>query len=118
MIVQKDVLWARTPSKFRDTIPSEQYPAEKDRYALYVNFCCPWCHRTMIAMGLKELGDVVQMIEADSQDITHGWWFSGRRGPERDPVYGVKYMKELYFKADPGYNGRITLPVLWDKKTR
>jgi putative glutathione S-transferase len=26
-------------------------------------------------------------------------------------------MKDLYKKAKPDYEGRITVPVLWDKKT-
>lgn len=107
----------RMPSRFRSLIPSQQFPAEKGRYVLYVNFCCPWAHRTIIALGLKGLGDIIQLVEADARDPTHGWVFSGRRGPDRDPIYGVKYIKELYLKADPKYNGRVTVPMLWDKKT-
>jgi putative glutathione S-transferase len=104
------------PSRFRNFIPSQQFPSEKGRYVLYVNYCCPWAHRTIIIHALKGLEDVVQLVEVDARDPTHGWWFSGRRGPARDPVYGVKYMKELYLKADPQYNGRITVPLLWDTK--
>jgi putative glutathione S-transferase len=116
MTLQKDGPWPKTSSRFRDLVPSQQYPAERDRYILYVNYCCPWSHRTIITLGLKGLGDVVQLVEADAQDVTHGWWFSGRRGPDRDPVNGVKYIKELYLRADPQYNGRVTVPMLWDKK--
>lgn len=105
-------------SQFRSLIPSEHFPAEKDRYVLYVNHCCPWCHRAVIAHALKGLGDhVVQIVEVDARDPTHGWYFSGLRGPSRDPTYGFRWMKELYLKADPQYNGRITVPMLWDKKT-
>lgn len=32
-------------------------------------------------------------------------------------MYGFTGLKQLYMKADPGYVGRYTVPVLWDKKT-
>ncbi|KAF1972213.1 hypothetical protein BU23DRAFT_468437 [Bimuria novae-zelandiae CBS 107.79] len=103
-------------SRFRSMIPSEHFPAEKDRYVLYVNHCCPWCHRTIIAHALKGLGDIIQVVEVDARYQPHGWCFSGYRGPSRDPIYGFRWIKELYLKADPQYNGRITVPMLWDKK--
>ncbi|KAJ4353687.1 uncharacterized protein N0V89_005417 [Didymosphaeria variabile] len=93
-----------------------EFPAEKDRYVLYINHTCPWCHRAIIVRALKGLGDIVQMVEVDARDPTHGWFFSGFRGPSRDPIYGARWLKELYLKADPQYKGRITLPMLWDKK--
>ena len=34
-----------------------------------------------------------------------------------DSLYGLKFMKDLYKKAKPDYEGRITVPVLLDKKT-
>lgn len=108
---------AKGPGRFRHHIPSPQFPAEPDRYVLYVNHCCPWAHRVVIAHGLKGLGSIVQVVEVDGRDPTHGWYFSGRGGrPDRDPVYGVRWLKELYLKADSGYNGRITVPMLFDKK--
>ncbi|KAF2181697.1 glutathione S-transferase [Zopfia rhizophila CBS 207.26] len=108
--------WNRMPSKFRSFIPSERFPAERNRYVLYVNYCCPWAHRTVIVHALKGLEDVIQLVEVDARDSSRGWWFSGQRGPAQDPLYGGKYMRELYLKADPQYNGRITVPLLWDKK--
>ncbi|CAI6333693.1 unnamed protein product [Periconia digitata] len=106
----------KVPSRFRNHIPSPQFPAEPDRYVLYVNYVCPWAHRAIITHALKGLGDVVQIVEADSRDPTHGWYFSGRRGPDRDPIYGFRWLKELYLKADQSYSGRITVPMLFDKK--
>ena len=107
--------WKPLPSRFRSLIPSDRFPATRDRYVLYVNYVCPWAHRAIIVCALKELEDIVQLVEVDSRDPTHGWYFGGRSGPERDPVYGVRWLKELYLKADPQYNGRITIPLLWDK---
>ncbi|CAO2649347.1 Nn.00g067320.m01.CDS01 [Neocucurbitaria sp. VM-36] len=105
-----------TPSKFRNLMPSEGFPAERDRYVLYVNHVCPWAHRAIIARALKGLEDVVQLVEVDARDPIHGWYFSGHRGPEMDPINGFRWLKELYLKADPNYSGRITIPLLWDKK--
>ncbi|KAI8940979.1 hypothetical protein NX059_002229 [Plenodomus lindquistii] len=105
-------------STFRGTIPSERFPAEKDRYVLYYNTVCPWAHRAIIVCALKGLEDVIEIVEVDARDPVHGWYFSGHRGPQRDPVSGAKRLKELYLSADPDYKGRITIPVLWDKKQR
>lgn len=59
---------------------------------------------------------MIQLIVLDSMDPVQGWYFSGTKaGPEQDPLYGFKYMRELYYKADPNYTGRITVPLLWDK---
>ncbi|KAF1933663.1 transferase [Didymella exigua CBS 183.55] len=104
------------PSRFRSVIPSEHFPAETDRYVLYVNAVCPWAHRAVIVRSLKGLEDVVEMVEVDARDPVHGWYFSGRRGPSCDPRYGIRWLKELYLRADPGYAGRITIPVLWDRQ--
>lgn len=105
-----------TPSRFRNTIPSELFAAERGRYVLYVNSVCPWAHRTMIVWALKGLEDIIQLVEVDARDPRYGWCFSGRRGPERDPTYQFRWLKELYLKAYPDYTGRITIPVLWDKQ--
>ncbi|KAL5441667.1 hypothetical protein PMIN07_009059 [Paraphaeosphaeria minitans] len=105
-------------SRFRSSVPSEQFPAEKDRYVLYINHTCPWCHRAVIVHALKGLEDIVQVVEVDARDPTHGWFFSGFRGPSRDPIHGFKWLKEFYSMADAQYTGRITVPMLWDKKTR
>jgi putative glutathione S-transferase len=104
------------PSTFRNTIPSERFAAESDRYVIYVNAVCPWAHRAVIMHALKGLEDIIQLVEVDARDPVHGWYFSGHRGPEHDPMYGFRWMKELYLMADPSYIGRITIPVLWDKK--
>ena len=44
-----------------------------------------------------------------------GWPF--KDGYE-DSLYGAKFIREIYFKAQPDYSGRFTVPVLWDKKTQ
>jgi putative glutathione S-transferase len=97
--------------------PTAKYPAEKGRYLLYVNFGCPWAHRTIITRALKGLQEVIELIEVGDLEPGKGWVFNGPPGPDKDPRYGFKYLRELYDKADPNYDGRITVPVLWDTKT-
>jgi putative glutathione S-transferase len=55
------------------------------------------------------------LVEVDARDPTHGWYFSGKSGA-KDRVSGVRWLKELYLKADLDYKGRITIPVLWDRQ--
>ncbi|KAF2086923.1 glutathione transferase [Saccharata proteae CBS 121410] len=114
----KDGQFRRVESKFRQHIPSDKFPAERDRYVLYINYSCPWAHRANLVRCLKGLEDVIQLIEVDSMDPRpgKGWYFSGTTGPEQDPLYGGKYLRDLYERADPGYEGRVTVPTLWDKK--
>ncbi|KAJ5084264.1 hypothetical protein NUU61_008843 [Penicillium alfredii] len=110
----------RKESAFRSFISrdaSSEFPAEKDRYVLYINYGCPWAHRANLVRTLKGLQDIIPMVVLDPELGPDGWFFSGRWGSaEKDPLYGFKYLKELYFKADPQYEGRYTVPTLWDKK--
>ena len=43
-----------------------------------------------------------------------GWRFDGFPGADADPLFGARYMHELYTRADPQFTGRATVPVLWD----
>ncbi|KAJ9640113.1 hypothetical protein H2201_008628 [Coniosporium apollinis] len=115
----KDGQYRPPVSKFRENIspdPSAPFPAEKDRYALYIHYGCPWAHRTNIVRSLKGLEDVIQLIVLDAFDPVKSWYFSGKLGPDEDPLYGVKYLRDLYMRVDPEYQGRVTVPTLWDKK--
>lgn len=76
----KDGHFRRKDSSFRNWIskdPQSKYPAEKGRYALYVNDNCPWAHRTAIICGLKGLGEVIQIIATDHDLTANGWTFTG-----------------------------------------
>ena len=75
-------------------------------------------HRTIIVHALKSLEPVIQLIFTDFDLTENGWLFTGRNGSMgADPLYGFTGLKQLYKKADPEYEGRFTVPVLWDKKT-
>ncbi|MBI1821268.1 MAG: glutathione S-transferase family protein [Nitrospirae bacterium] len=97
---------------------SSGYPAEPDRYHLYVSLACPWAHRTIILRKLKGLESIIGMTVVDPIRDDRGWAF--RAGPccSEDPVNGFKFLSEAYKMTDPAFNARVTVPVLWDRKKR
>lgn len=86
------------------------FRAEKGRYHLYVSLACPWAHRTLIFRHLKQLEDYIDVTVVDPIMLENGWEMS-------DPLYGLDFLYQLYLKADASYEGRVTVPVLWDKQT-
>ncbi|KAF2648480.1 glutathione transferase [Lophiostoma macrostomum CBS 122681] len=109
----------RPPPSFKNFITTDvdaDFPAEVCRYVLYVHYACPWAHRALITRKLKGLDDIVEVVELDDKTPEIGWTFGGRTGPDKDPRYGFKYLKQLYEKAVPGWSGRSTVPALWDTK--
>jgi len=112
----------RRPSSFRDTIAKgSKYEPEKGRYHLYVSYACPWAHRTLITRVLKGLEDFVDLTVVSPHMGEHGWPFAVSDtfpGAGNDPVLGAKHVKDIYLKVSPNYEGRFTVPVLFDKKTQ
>jgi putative glutathione S-transferase len=111
----------RQEDAFRDWVRrdgSTSYKPERNRYHLYVSLACPWAHRTIILRKLKGLEDVIGMTVVDPVRDDRGWAF--RNGPDHseDPVNGFKFLSEAYHLTDPDYDGRVTVPVLWDKHTK
>jgi putative glutathione S-transferase len=45
-----------------------------------------------------------------------GWVFGA--GDHTDPVNGLRTLREVYEASDARYEGRISVPVLWDRKAR
>lgn len=84
----------------------------------YVNYGCPWAHRTILVRALKGMDDsIIQLILTGFELTSEGWLFTGTNGSaDKDPLYGFHNLKQLYLKADPEYSGRYTVPTLWDKK--
>jgi len=117
---QKDVFreWISTDG-------STPYVAAADRYYLYVSLACPWASRTIIFRKLKGLEDAIGMTIVDPIRDEKGWAFrdpSGKIPPgapfeSTDPVNGFQFLSEAYSATDPDYDERVTVPVLWDKKT-
>ncbi len=112
--------FVRQRSRFRDRVTADGltgHPAEPGRYHLYVSRACPWAHRTIIVRRLKGLEAVVSMSVVDPVRDGHGWAFRPGRGHGPDPVNGFAFLSEAYAATDPGFSGRITVPVLWDRET-
>lgn len=110
----------RQESAFRDRIqndPEAEFPAEPDRYHLYISRACPWAHRTALIRKLKGLEDVISMDVVDPYREKNGWQFTPEKeGCTPDTVNGSDYLRELYVEANPNFTGRVTVPVLWDKQ--
>jgi putative glutathione S-transferase len=94
------------------------FPAEPGRYHLYVSYACPWAHRTLIYRVLKGLEDVVSISVVHPLMPAESWVFGDYPGSTTDDVNGAGNLKEIYEIARPGYDGVVTVPVLWDKKRR
>ncbi len=105
----------RSQAQFRNWIvadPNARFPAEADRYHLYISHACPWANRTAIVRKLKQLEEIVSISAVEAFMGDQGWTF----GPDGDPINGKSFAYEIYTTADPDYSGRVTVPILWDKK--
>lgn len=119
--------FVRSASGFRNWITPDGSPgptgeggfaAEAGRYHLYVSLACPWAHRTLILRELKELTGLisVSVVSPKMPDET-GWSFDTEEGSTGDTLLGKEFLHQVYTAAKPDYTGRVTVPVLWDKKT-
>jgi putative glutathione S-transferase len=124
----------RQEDAFREWISNDgstPYPAATRRYHLYVSLACPWASRTIILRKLKGLEDVIGLTIVDPFRDDKDWAF---RDPElskpgsdlkklddfesTDPINGFRYLSEAYKATDPKFDGRVTVPILWDKQTK
>ena len=127
--VARDGRFVRQESVFRRWVSdddSSEFPLEAGRYHLYVCLACPWSHRAVIVRAVKGLSGAVGMSYAAPFRDERGWAFTGERftepasglsGQYADPVNGFSLLSEAYTATDPGFRGRITVPVLWDTTT-
>jgi putative glutathione S-transferase len=96
---------------------SSGFPAQAGRYHLYVSLACPWAHRSVIVRGLLGLEEVVSLSVVDPVRDGRGWAFRDGSGHGPDPVNGFTLLREAYEATEPGYDGHISVPVLWDRET-
>ena len=114
----------RVDSVFRDRITadgSSGFPAEAGRYHLYVAYTCPWAHRTQIYVALKKLTGLFSVAIAVPGLREQGWTFEDNPAfPDCTPdrVNGFRYLHQAYAASNPHYTGKVTVPTLWDKKTK
>ena len=116
----------RTTAGFRNWVtadgsagPSGEggFKAEADRYHLYVSYACPWAHRTLIFRKLKGLEDLIGVSAVHPDMLNDGWTFdTDFAGATGDTLYGSRFARDIYTRADPKVSGRVTVPILWDKQ--
>jgi len=104
--------FVREASQCRDFIGNVNFPVENERYHLYISYACPWAHRANIFRTLKNLEEIISITVVNSYMGEKGWSLS------EDPINGKKYLYEIYTLAKPHYTGRVTVPILWDKKNK
>ncbi len=121
--------FVRQPNRFTDRITRDsssgpgggpddrgRWPVEPGRYRLIWSRACPWAHRSVIVRGLLGLTDAISLGTVDPIRDDRGWRFT--LDPDgRDPVLGISYLSEAYLATDPGYQGRVTVPVIIDSRT-
>jgi putative glutathione S-transferase len=94
------------------------FPAEPNRYHLYISRACPWAHRTALVRRLRGLEGVVSLDIVDPVRRDEGWEFTpSKRACTPDSIHGAEYLREVYTRTDPSYTGRVTVPVLYDTET-
>lgn len=133
-IGSSDGSFDREDTSFRNWISkaggSAEFPAAGDRYHLYVAWACPWAHRALIMRTLKGLESVISVSVVEPRMGERGWVFAEPASSDciehsleslgdgtGDQVNGKRALYEVYQLADPDYTGKVTVPVLWDKKT-
>jgi len=92
------------------------FAAEAGRYHLYVSLACPWAQRTLIYRALKGLEDLIPLSVVHWRMLENGWTFAPGPGVIPDPIHHAEYLYQVYQAADPAYTGRVTTPVLWDRR--
>lgn len=117
--VRKDASFRHWITKDGSAGPSGDggFKAEAGRYHLYVSLACPWAHRTLIFRKLKGLEALISVSVVHHFMGKEGWTFEEGSGVVPDPIGGASRLHEVYTKAANDYTGRVTVPVLWDKKT-
>ena len=104
--------YIRPQSEFRNRISTETgYPPAAGRYRLYVGLGCPWAHRTLVVRALKGLEDTISVALVSPAPLEGGWVLNQEEE-------GCRTLAQLYDRAQSGYSGRSTVPVLWDTQTK
>ncbi|OQU95881.1 Glutathione S-transferase, domain-containing protein [Cladophialophora immunda] len=105
--------------------PDGPFPPQQGRYHMYIGLFCPFAHRANLVRHLKGLTELidVSVVKPYPKGDEHGWpgWQFPHSNDEYphatiDKLFGSQYLHEVYFKADPGYKGRYSVPVLWDRE--
>ena len=116
-----DGSFVRAESPYRHFITSPKtgtYPAEKNRYNLIISFACPWAHRTLIYRSILNLEDLIDVSVVNPISYPNGWTFESFKDVVNNTGLELRYLRDLYLSIDENFTGKVTVPTLWDKKTR
>lgn len=120
--VANDGEFVRRETTFREPVladPDARFPAQAGRYHLYVSYACPWAHRTLLTRLFKGLEHAISIDVVDTFLGPGGWTLSGKEpGATGDSVNHFTALREAYLSSAPSFEGRVTVPVLWDKQQR
>ncbi|MBL4813779.1 MAG: glutathione S-transferase family protein [Rhodobacteraceae bacterium] len=118
----------RSEAKFRNWVTPDGaagitgqngFKAESGRYHLYASYACPWAHRTLIFRALKGLVPHINVSIVHPDMLDDGWVFdTSFDGATKDALFGLRFARDIYLKADPQASCRVTVPILWDKERR
>jgi putative glutathione S-transferase len=111
--------FVRDASAFRRFVTadgSSGFRAEAGRYHLYVSLACPWAHRTLVFRALKGLESAISISVVHPHMGKDGWTFDTGPGTVPDTEHGARFLHEVYTRAKADYTGRVTVPVLWDRR--
>jgi len=127
--------FVRGVSEFRSVIgEDENFPAEPNRYHLFVAFNCPWCHRVTLARNMLGLCDTISMDVAfpnrttdDDPIEANRWEFN----PTRVATLTGSPLPECTLETGTGNSFRLakqiyeaegsqeaSVPILYDKKSK
>lgn len=111
----------RQPNRFTEGFGVGVNPVEKDRYILFWAKGCHWSNRASITRELLGLQDTIKIEIVGNAPKAYekplGWEFVN--SPDHiNPETGARFLSELYYNADPEYQGRATVPALVDYKTK
>ncbi|MEM1080053.1 MAG: glutathione S-transferase family protein [Pseudomonadota bacterium] len=121
----EDGQFHRKPTSFRHWITTDGsagpegkagFQAEAGRYHLYVASACPWAHRALIFRKLKGLEPMISVSVVNPLMLDYGWSFEPGYKVSADPIQQAEYLHQIYTAADLDYTGRVSVPVLWDRK--
>jgi putative glutathione S-transferase len=94
---------------------SSGFRAEAGRYHIYAGWFCPWAQRVTIQHALHGLAQVVTVSYVDGTRDARGRAFRETHGP--DPVNGFTLLRQAYEATEPGFDGHVSVPTLWDRAT-
>ncbi len=107
----------RTAANIRHWItPEGPFTPDVGRYHLYAAWNCPWAHRALLARVVLGLTETISVAYARPRRNEQGWIYDAD-GDFADPVLGVSAVHEVYARQNPGYTGRLTVPLLWDRQS-